>query len=188
MKDLEVIRLFDSLRSNPEKYLRVSISPAGACIHLPDNQVHLSISHATLAEFVDNKRAFSYTYDASQPHDLEPDFKCHVAMKKNKDLAYILDSDGDLLSGYIHCKPKENSDEYEEDNSVASIFFGIVSTKVFTIIFAIDNQHSKTLQVEMLRADENQPSLEDIILTLNQLNKAANQEVPDGQEEKQGEE
>ena len=64
-----------------------------------------------------------------------------------------------------------------------SIFFGIVSTKVFTIVFAADNHHSKTLQIELLRADENQPSLEDIILTLNQLNQYTDWEVPNGQEE-----
>jgi len=186
MKDSEVIRVFSALRSNPEKYLRISISPTGAYIHLPGNQVHLSISHAMLAEFVDHKRLFFYNYD-SQTSNLEPDFKCLVAMKKNEELAYISGTRDDLLSGYVRCKLKDKNNEYEEelgeeDDKLDSIFFGIVSTKIFTIVFAADNQHSKTLQIELLRADENQPSLEDIISTLNQLNQNIDVEVPDGQE------
>lgn len=187
MRDSEVLRVFSNVRSNPEKYLRINISSKGAYIHIPDNNVHLSISRAMLAEFVDHKRLFFYSYD-SQTSNLDPEFKCLVAMKKNTELAYISGSQNDLLSGYVRCKPKNKGDEFTEDfdeeyNKVDSIFFGIVSTKVFTIVFAADNQHSKTLQIELLRADENQPSLEDIILTLNQLNQYTDWEVPDGQEE-----
>lgn len=188
MRDSEVIKVFSDLRSNPEKYLRINISPTGAYIHLPDNQVHLSISRAMLAEFVDHKRLFFYSYD-SQSSSLDPEFKCLVAMKKHKELAYITGTPDDLFSGYVRCKLKDKGNECEddfnkEDNKIDSIFFGIVSTKVFTIVFAADNQHCKTLQIELLRADENQPSLEDIILTLNQLNQNIEREVPDGQEEK----
>ena len=188
MKDAEVIRVFSDWRSNPEKYLRIGISSSGAYIHLTGNQVHLSISHAILAEFVANKCLFYYSYD-SQTSELAPNFTCSVAMKKNKELAYSSGLKGDKILGYIRCKPKDKGDEYEtiydeEDNKVDSIFFGIVSTKIFTIVFAADTQHSKTLQIELLRADENQPSLEDIIATLNQLNQNADWEVLDGQEEK----
>ena len=184
MKDSEVIRVFSALRSCPEKYLRINISPAGANIHLPGNQVHLSISHAMLAEFVDHKRIFFYTFDG-QTSKLEPDFKCLVAMKKNKELAYLSGTRDDLFSGHVRCKLKDNERDDcldEEDHETDSIFFGIVSTKVFTIVFAADTQHSKTLQIELLRADENQPSLEDIIITLNQLNQNIDGEVSDGQE------
>lgn len=186
MKDSEVIRVFSESRSKPEKYLRISISPKGAYIHLPDNQVHLSISRAMLAEFVDHERLFFYNYD-SQTSSLDPDFKCLVAMKKNRELAYISGTRADLFSNYIRCKDKEKGDEYvegfdKEENKTDSIFFGVVSTKLYTVIFAADNRHTKTLQIELLRADENQPSLEDIILILNQLNQNADMEVPDGEE------
>ena len=186
MNDAEVIRVFSELRSKPEKYLRINISPKGAYIHLPDNQVHLSISRALLAEFVDHERLFFYNYD-SQTSRLDPDFRCLVAMRKNRELAYVSGTRADLFSNYIHCKDKEKGSEYVEDfdkeeNKTDSIFFGVVSTKLYTVIFSADNRHTKTLQIELLRADENQPSLEDIISTLNQLVPNTNMEVSDGEE------
>ena len=187
MRDLDVIRVFSALREEPEKYLRISIGSTGGCIHLPGNQVHLSISQAMLAKFVDHNRIFYYSYD-SQTSKLDPEFKCLVAMKKNKELAYISGSKDDLLSGYIRCKAKNKDNEYVEDfedenDKADSIFFGIVTTKLFTIVLAADNKHTKTLQIELLRPDENQPSLEDIILTLNHLSQDIDREVHDGQEE-----
>lgn len=171
MKDLQIIRVFDSMAKNPEKYLRVNISQKGAFIHIPE-KIHLSITSAILAEFVGYERTYFYKYDASQASDLDPDFKCIVAMKKNKELAYISGNlNDDYLSGYIRCKPKNEEDDNElEDceNNSDSVFFGVVTTKSFTIIFAADTQHSKTFKCEILRGDEDQSSLEDIILTLNQ--------------------
>ena len=185
MNDLQIIRVFDSMAKNPEKYLRVCISKNGAFIHIPDN-IHLAITSAILAEFIGDDRTYFYQYDASQSPDLNPDFKCIVAMKKNKELAYISGNfNDDYLSGYIRCKPpKEDDDNEFEDceNNSGSFFFGVVTTKSFTIIFAADTQHSKTFKCEILRSDEDKPSLEDIILTLSQF---TNREVHYEQEKQE---
>lgn len=190
MKDIEVIRVLKSMSQTPEKYLRININKNGAYIHLPDD-VHLSITNAILSEFAGNERKFFYSFDASQVSDLDPNFRCIVGMKKNKELAYIEGNPEDnLLSGYIRCKPKneEEVDAFDDcDNNGDSIFFGIVTTKLFTIIFAADTHHSKTFQCEYMRGDENQPGLEDIILTLSQSNQSVNCEVYYEQEEQKTE-
>ena len=150
------------MKETPRKYLRIVLKGNRGSIALTDGS-RMYIKRALFAEIKDNHVQFTYEFNSEKTP--ESVYNLVIAFRKNKELAYVAGHDDIDDMGYVHCKSKD-SDQDLDYPATNSIFCGIVTTDIYTILFSLGGDYTKSYQCELVRGKEC-PDIQDVLCLLS---------------------